>query len=184
MRITEQRGVDTFNGGSGGDTASDQTIALSLNLSTSKLSAESITETMSSIGICGNRRRYGRFFRCNALDGGDGNIFMAVPTMTGSTEETFLWRKWTARSMVDLATTNFSADRVTTPCIGVGTDTLTGGSGNDTLDGGIGADTLTSGAGDDNLYVDDAGDVIVEASGGCRYRLRLYGFQWRIARRW
>lgn len=44
-----------------------------------------------------------------------------------------------------------------------GDDSLTGGLGSDGLDGGEGADTMTGGDGDDYYYVDDAGDVIVEA---------------------
>ena len=46
-----------------------------------------------------------------------------------------------------------------------GADTLTGGTGADTLDGGADADTLAAGAGDDLYYVNNAGDVIVEATG-------------------
>ena len=41
---------------------------------------------------------------------------------------------------------------------------LDGGSGADTLNGGIGADTLIGGLGDDTYVVDNAGDVITEAS--------------------
>ncbi len=43
---------------------------------------------------------------------------------------------------------------------------ITGGSGNDILDGGAGADTLVGGLGNDTYIVDDAGDVVVEATGG------------------
>ena len=46
---------------------------------------------------------------------------------------------------------------------GSGVDTLFGGNGQDTLDGGSGADTMTGGAGDDTYYVDNIGDVVVEA---------------------
>ena len=42
---------------------------------------------------------------------------------------------------------------------------ITGTGGNNALDGGAGADTLTGGDGDDSYFVDDAGDVVVEASG-------------------
>ncbi|WP_170233764.1 calcium-binding protein [Novosphingobium sediminis] len=49
---------------------------------------------------------------------------------------------------------------------GDGADTLVAGAGNDTLNGGSGADKMTGGAGDDIYYVDDAGDKIVEVSGG------------------
>lgn len=44
-----------------------------------------------------------------------------------------------------------------------GADTLTGAGGNDTLDGGAGADRLAGGGGND-LYLVDAGDVVVEAA--------------------
>ncbi len=45
-----------------------------------------------------------------------------------------------------------------------GNDSLDGGAGDDTLDGGTGADTLSGGDGDDTYYVDNIGDVIIEAS--------------------
>jgi Ca2+-binding RTX toxin-like protein len=47
-----------------------------------------------------------------------------------------------------------------------GDDVLVGGGGDDMLDGGAGADTMTGGAGGDTYYVDDAGDVVVEAANG------------------
>lgn len=49
---------------------------------------------------------------------------------------------------------------------GAGDDTLTGLAGNDTLDGSAGADSLVGGAGNDTYVVDDAGDVILELTGG------------------
>ncbi|RJF87382.1 calcium-binding protein [Oleomonas cavernae] len=49
---------------------------------------------------------------------------------------------------------------------GGGNDTLDGGANNDRLDGQAGADTMTGGTGDDEYGVDDAGDVVVEVSGG------------------
>ncbi len=48
---------------------------------------------------------------------------------------------------------------------GAGGDTLTGGAGNDRLDGGTGADVLTGGTGNDTYFVDDPGDLVVEAAG-------------------
>ncbi|WP_192985248.1 peroxidase family protein [Pseudomonas sp. EggHat1] len=45
-------------------------------------------------------------------------------------------------------------------------NTITGGAGNDVLDGGTGIDRLVGGAGNDSYYVDNPGDVVVEASGG------------------
>jgi Ca2+-binding RTX toxin-like protein len=46
----------------------------------------------------------------------------------------------------------------------IGADTLTGAAGNDTLDGGTGADRMLGGVGDDVYIVDDAGDLVLEAS--------------------
>lgn len=47
-----------------------------------------------------------------------------------------------------------------------GSNTLNGGGGNDILSGGAGADQMNGGSGDDQIYVDNAGDVAVEAVGG------------------
>ena len=47
-----------------------------------------------------------------------------------------------------------------------GDDDLDGGDGNDILDGGTGADSMTGGIGNDVYVVDDAGDLVIEASGG------------------
>ena len=43
-------------------------------------------------------------------------------------------------------------------------NTLTGTAGNDSLDGGAGEDTLIGGAGNDTYYVDNAGDIVTEAT--------------------
>jgi Ca2+-binding RTX toxin-like protein len=43
---------------------------------------------------------------------------------------------------------------------------LDGGAGNDILDGGAGADMLIGGLGDDQFFVDNAGDILVEANSG------------------
>jgi Ca2+-binding RTX toxin-like protein len=42
---------------------------------------------------------------------------------------------------------------------------ITGNSGNNVIDGGIGADTMQGGAGDDVYYVDNIGDVVIDAQG-------------------
>jgi Ca2+-binding RTX toxin-like protein len=47
-----------------------------------------------------------------------------------------------------------------------GNDNLFGGLGNDTLIGGAGNDDMSGGTGNDIYYVDSAGDLITEASGG------------------
>lgn len=44
-------------------------------------------------------------------------------------------------------------------------DTQVANTGNDTLDGGLGADTMSGGNGDDTYHVDNAGDIVYEASG-------------------
>lgn len=44
-------------------------------------------------------------------------------------------------------------------------NTLSGGGGNDTLNGGLGADTMIGGAGDDFFFVENAGDIVIEAVG-------------------
>jgi serralysin len=45
-----------------------------------------------------------------------------------------------------------------------GNDTLFGGLGNDYLDGGLGVDVLNGGSGNDVYIIDNAGDLVVEAS--------------------
>jgi serralysin len=49
---------------------------------------------------------------------------------------------------------------------GEGNDSLLGGTGDDLLDGGAGADFMEGGQGNDLYFVNDAGDVVVEAPGG------------------
>jgi Ca2+-binding RTX toxin-like protein len=49
---------------------------------------------------------------------------------------------------------------------GAGNDVLSGGAGNDTLEGGAGNDTMSGGAGSDTYLVEQAGDVVIERSGG------------------
>ena len=45
-------------------------------------------------------------------------------------------------------------------------NTLTGNAANNVIDGGKGADTMTGGAGNDTYVLDNAGDVVIEASNG------------------
>jgi len=46
-----------------------------------------------------------------------------------------------------------------------GSDSLVGSSGNDTLDGGAGADYLNGGTGNDLYILDNAGDIVIDATG-------------------
>jgi trimeric autotransporter adhesin len=52
-----------------------------------------------------------------------------------------------------------------------GNDTLIGYGGRDILDGGAGADTMIGGGGMDDYYVDDAGDLVIEAADGSEDRV-------------
>jgi Ca2+-binding RTX toxin-like protein len=47
-----------------------------------------------------------------------------------------------------------------------GDDALLAGAGSDTLNGGIGADTMNGDVGNDTYFVDNAGDVVIEAVSG------------------
>ena len=55
---------------------------------------------------------------------------------------------------------------------GHGDDLVYGGEGNDILDGGAGADTLYGGHGNDVYFVDDLGDVVSEAGGSGRDKVK------------
>ena len=48
---------------------------------------------------------------------------------------------------------------------GDGNDTMFGGSSGDLLQGGSGTDTMSGGVGDDSYFVDNVGDVVIEAAG-------------------
>jgi Ca2+-binding RTX toxin-like protein len=55
---------------------------------------------------------------------------------------------------------------------GAGDDILYGGTGNDLLDGGTGNDTMYGGAGNDVYFIDSLGDVVSEADGGGRDKVK------------
>ena len=68
----------------------------------------------------------------------------------------------TGNAAANLLTGNTAANLLTGAD---GNDTLIGGDGNDTMTGGVGTDSLQGGLGND-LYIDVAGDSVVEAAGG------------------
>jgi Ca2+-binding RTX toxin-like protein len=66
----------------------------------------------------------------------------------------------------ELANAIYGNEGANTLSGGAGNDTLVGNGGNDVLIGGAGVDTTYGGAGDDFHFVDNAGDVVIEAVGG------------------
>jgi hypothetical protein len=57
-----------------------------------------------------------------------------------------------------------------------GLDTLNGGGGDDILDGGYGFDTMSGGSGNDVYYVDQLGDVVIEAKNQGADEIRVDSF--------
>ena len=85
-----------------------------------------------------------------------GNLFSTV-TLGTNVADTYA-----GTDNADYVNAGAGDDVVTT---GAGNDFLVGGSGNDLLDGGVGIDTFLGGGGDDTYYVDNASDLVTEASG-------------------
>ncbi|MFC3175502.1 VCBS domain-containing protein [Novosphingobium bradum] len=118
----------------------------------------------------------------DTLIGGDGNDTFVVNSHTDTIVETAAGGTDTVLSSVDFSLAGIANvenlaltgdahhgqgnDGANLLLGNAGADLLEGGLGNDSLDGGAGADTMDGGAGDDTYFIDNPGDVVVEAADG------------------
>ncbi|HPU16184.1 MAG TPA: FG-GAP-like repeat-containing protein, partial [Polymorphobacter sp.] len=105
----------------------------------------------------------------DAMDGGDGNDTYYVDDSGDTASETGTGID-TVNASVSFTIGNNIENLVLTGFALSGTgnalaNSITGTAGADFLDGGAGADTLAGGFGNDNYAVDDAGDIVSEATG-------------------
>ncbi|PZQ51224.1 MAG: hypothetical protein DI556_03375 [Rhodovulum sulfidophilum] len=115
------------------------------------------------------------------IDGGDGSDMAVYAENTtplrvdlGTGVVAFVGQSWPAETLVSIEgiTTGSGNDTVRGTAeanvilTGAGADSLAGGGGADHLDGGSGADTMIGGLGSDTYVVDDAGDRVIESTGG------------------
>lgn len=105
------------------------------------------------------------------LEGGTGNDTYSVVDLNDTIVEAVGGGTDTVRSSVSFSLVNVAnVENVVlvgnaTTATGNGlANALTGNSLANTLTGGAGADTMSGGTGNDNYYVDNAGDVVVEAA--------------------
>ncbi|PZQ48731.1 MAG: hypothetical protein DI556_13005 [Rhodovulum sulfidophilum] len=132
------------------------------------------------IGGAGNDTLEGGGGR-DVIDGGDGNDMAVYAENTtplrvdlGTGVVTFVGQSWPVETLISIesVTTGAGNDTVRGTAdanvilTGAGADRLTAGGGADHLDGGLGADTMNGGLGDDTYVVDDAGDRVIESTGG------------------
>jgi Ca2+-binding RTX toxin-like protein len=99
----------------------------------------------------------------DSLAGGDGADLVSYAELTGATQAI----------TVDLATQRATGAAGSDTLSGIehalggaGNDSLLGDGNANTLNGGLGADTLAGGLGNDLFFVNDAGDVVIELTGG------------------
>lgn len=174
-------GADTLVGGDGADILAGDAGGDSLDggLGDDRIFAGSGNDSL--IGGIGNDRLYGEAGD-DSMTGGTGNDIYYVDSIAdvvveasgGGTDTVQTLSDWTlgAGQELEYVHINTTTGRsLTGNELGnwlqgnAGADTLIGANGNDNLDGGAGADSLDGGLGDDTFNVDDAGDVVAEASG-------------------
>jgi serralysin len=97
-----------------------------------------------------------------APGGGTDTVYASASYQLGAGEEIEYLRAFAGAVGLTLTGNEFNNEIIG----GAGNDTLEGEGGNDTLKGGAGPDTMIGGSGDDIYYVDDTGDLVVEAAGG------------------
>jgi Ca2+-binding RTX toxin-like protein len=146
-----QDGNDTLDGGLGNDTmlggADDDTYVLSAALDV--VDEEANADTGDTVRVA-----YAGSVGLDTLDGGSIEHATLVAAtalhLTGNAADNRLEGNAINNSLVG----------------GLGVDTLIGNAGNDTLDGGGGGDEMSGGAGNDVYRIDDAADVVSEATAG------------------
>lgn len=151
-------GDDTLKGGGGGDAISGGD-----GTDTASYIGSSVGVTVSLVT------------HVSAHGDAEGDTLTGIENLTGSSHDDMLWGDDGVNVLTGLdgadqlkgwggADTLIGGDGSDTLYGMDGADHLIGGDGDDTLNGGTGADTMEGGTGDDWFYVDNAADVVVEAS--------------------
>ncbi|WP_304438784.1 M10 family metallopeptidase C-terminal domain-containing protein, partial [Brevundimonas sp. Leaf363] len=169
-------GADTLTGGSGADvfvwnslsdsTSASTDLVTDLNDAIDKLDFSNIDADITTSGMQ-------EFTKVSAFSRTAGELVMTYDATTNTTSLTV---DVDGDGVADMRV-NFTGDHSAFGGFGSadegmvltgtsGSDILTGGAGRDTLDGRAGADTMSGGLGADTYYVDNAGDLVIEAAGG------------------
>ncbi|PAL23673.1 peroxidase family protein [Sphingopyxis sp. GW247-27LB] len=132
-------GNDTLNGGAGNDTTNG-----------------GLGDDMHYVDAAGD-------VVVEAAGQGNDRVFASASYTLGAAAEVELF---TTDNMNGVAAINLTGNGLDNHIQGnAAANTLVGGGGNDILNGRVGADTTNGGLGNDMHFVDDAGDVVVEAAG-------------------